>query len=414
MMVKPQRLRSGVLLCSLAFVLLFAYAIARPSTESMFLGTHGADALPWAWLGVATVCVPVVALYNWGAARMSLGRVTLWAIATSALSLAALLGLVRAQWSGSTFALYIWKDVHIVVLLEVLWSFANLVFDKRSARWLNGLFCACGSLGGLCGNTLVGPLAHAWGTHATPLLLLPLFAVEAVLVVQLAAAAGQPAPKERVKIDIDDAVRLLRKSPYLGWLVLLIGTVQIAINLVDFVYADAIAAAYPDTDARTAIMGQIYGAIDVASLTLQLLSGLVVGALGVRATLLAIPTLLGAAVFSFVAAPHFALMAVAKVASKALDYSLFRTTKEMLYLPLSYDDKTRGKALVDMLTYRVAKGAASLVILGLGAIGAGMAVMFATLSTIGVWFAVTLQVTKRYHALISSSESSTTCSSPRR
>ncbi len=33
---------------------------------------------------------------------------------------------------------------------------------------------------------------------------------------------------------------------------------------------------------------------------------------------------------------------------KALDYSLFRAGKEMLYLPLSYGEKTRGKALVDI------------------------------------------------------------------
>ena len=41
------------LLCALAFILLFGYAIARPSTESLFLEHHGAGALPWAWLGVA-------------------------------------------------------------------------------------------------------------------------------------------------------------------------------------------------------------------------------------------------------------------------------------------------------------------------------------------------------------------------
>ncbi len=47
-MAAVHRLRSGVLLCSLAFVLLFGYAIARPSTESLFLEQHGAHALPWA------------------------------------------------------------------------------------------------------------------------------------------------------------------------------------------------------------------------------------------------------------------------------------------------------------------------------------------------------------------------------
>lgn len=398
-MARVDRIRSGVLLCSLAAVLLFGYAIVRPSTESLFFEVHGASALPWAWIAVALASAPTVALYNRAAAMRPLGQVMLWALAVCALSLAMLLALAHFHVRGSAFALYVWKDVHVVVLIEVLWSFANLVFDKKSARWMNGIFCACGSLGGLAGNLLVGTLAARWGTRAAPLLLLPLFIIQAGLVFWLARAAGHPQPKKKERIGLDDAVALLRRSPYVGWLVLLIGTVQIVVNLVDFIYADAIVTTYPELDARTAVIGQIYGAIDVASLALQVLSGLVIGAIGVRATLIAVPALLGTAVFSFAVAPRFAVMAVAKVASKAFDYSLFRAAKEMLYLPLSYEDKTRGKALVDMLTYRVAKGGASLVILGLAAVGASMGVVFATLGAIGGWLAITVAVARRYHAL---------------
>ncbi len=397
-------MRSAVLLCGLAFVLLFGYAIARPTTESLFLEVHGAAFLPWAWLGVALASAPIVAAYNRTAARQPLGHVMLWAIALSAASLVVLLGLAHLRAPGSAFLLYVWKDVHVVVLLEVLWSFANLVFTKATARWVNGLFCAAGSIGGLCGNLLVGSLAEAWGTRVAPLLLLPIFALAALLCGQLAAAAGQPAPKNKTRVGISDAVDLLRRSPYVGWLVMLIGAVQLAINLVDFVYADAIATAYPDTDSRTAVIGQIYGAIDIASLSLQLLSGVVISLMGVRKTLIAVPTMLGAAVLSFVLSPRFAMVAAAKVASKAFDYSLFRTAKEMLYLPLSYDDKTRGKALVDMLTYRVAKGAASLVILGLSAMGAGLGVAMATLGVIATWLVLTLQVARRYQAQLVASD----------
>ncbi len=397
---RVERLESGVLLCALAFVMLFGYAVARPSTESLFLAVYGTGPLPFAWLAVAVAAALVVTVYNHAAARAPLGRVMLGAIALTAVTLALLLGGQAARIPGATFLLYVWKDVHIVVLLEVLWSFANLVFETQTARWFNGVFCASGSLGGLTGNLLVGVVAARWGTDSAPIVLLPLFAVEALLVVALARAAGAPAPRERVPIALGDAARLLQKSPYLGWMALLIGTVQLVINLIDFVYQGAIAAAYPDIDARTAIMGQLYGVIDLASLALQLGSGLVIGTLGVRATLLAVPSVLGIAVAAFVVSPRFALVAVAKVASKAFDYSVFRAAKEMLYLPLGYEDKTRGKALVDMLTYRVAKGGASLVILGLGAASASVAVLTATLGAIGVWLAVTVAVTRRYLAVL--------------
>ena len=65
-------------------------------------------------------------------------------------------------------------------------------------------------------------------------------------------------------------------------------------------------------------------------------------------------------------------MVVVKVASKSLDYSIFRAAKELLYLPLSQAEKTQGKALIDMLTYRVAKGGASVLLLILKKAGAAL------------------------------------------
>ena len=82
-------------------------------------------------------------------------------------------------------------------------------------------------------------------------------------------------------------------------------------------------------------------------------------------------------------------VAIAKVASKALDYSVFRAGKEILYIPLSYDEKTRGKAIVDMLTYRVAKGGASMALAGLELLGGVMLIAGTTLGIIAIWIALT-------------------------
>jgi len=82
------------------------------------------------------------------------------------------------------------------------------------------------------------------------------------------------------------------------------------------------------------------------------------------------------------------------VASKAFDYSLFRAAKEILYIPLSHAEKTQGKAFVDMMSYRMAKGATSLMLLGLVALGRPEAAMGVTIACILVWIWLTVQLNR--------------------
>ena len=120
--------------------------------------------------------------------------------------------------------------------------------------------------------------------------------------------------------------------------------------------------------------------------------------IGVAGALLAIPTLLGACVMGFVVAPRFAMIAIAKVCSKAFDYSLFRAAKEILYIPLSHAEKTQGKAFVDMMTYRVAKGATSLLLLGLISLSQPGLVGWLTLAVIALWIWITRRLVQNWKA----------------
>jgi len=54
---------------------------------------------------------------------------------------------------------------------------------------------------------------------------------------------------------------------------------------------------------------------------------------------------------------------------KACDFSLFGVLKEMLYIPLSQEEKFQAKAIIDVFAYRSAKAVASCLILLLPAVG---------------------------------------------
>ncbi|MCX5783918.1 MAG: hypothetical protein NTW04_05735, partial [Elusimicrobia bacterium] len=54
--------------------------------------------------------------------------------------------------------------------------------------------------------------------------------------------------------------------------------------------------------------------------------------------------------------PSLPMAAFTFATIKFLDYSVFRASKEVLYIPLSYDARYRAKQVIDAFTHRAAKG----------------------------------------------------------
>lgn len=360
---KPTPLRI-VLLAAMGFVSIGSYGLARPAVESMFLGSYGADYLPWVWLCVAASVFVVVAIYNRFSGRTHPATLFGSAALLSALALAIILAMRSLQFRWADFVLYVWKDVYIVVLIEIFWTYANLIIQRKTARWLYGVFLVCGTLGSVTAELSIGFIAKAYGTAS---------GLNAVTVVLLLLAglcwwASQRLPigttvGAETKPPLTASFNLLAKNRYIGLLVGLVAASQIVITLVDFQFNEQIALLVPDVDERTALVGRVYATINGSALLLQLCCGIVLRYVGVGRTLLALPVVVGSTVMVGLLVPGFLLLAAAKVGSKAFDYSLFRAAKEILYIPLSHDEKTRGKALVDILGYRTAKASASLFLL---------------------------------------------------
>ena len=398
------KIRDVAGICVLAYLLLTSYEISRASSESLFLEVYGKEALPWAWFAVMVAALLAVTVYNHFVRRVRLVPLFAASCVASAVLLVVIIALRDAGMKHATFALYVWKDVHVVVLLETVWTFANVVFKLRTARWVYGVFLVCGSAGGITGGLLVGELARRWGTNVTasvPVLLLLVLAAAALGLSRVMSVAA-PARSERPALG--EALRTLRKSTYLPWLLALIMVVQLVITLVDYHYMGVVQESFGDTNQRTRVMGLVNSSTNLAALALQALSGPTLRLAGIPLTLVLIPSVLGAALGGFLVVPRFTVMAVTKVASKAFDYSLFRAAKEMLYIPLSWAEKTHGKAMIDMLGYRVAKGGASVAILALAALEAGQLTLLLTLGLVVLWLLITVRVVRRFRRLVSREE----------
>ncbi|QQR88662.1 MAG: hypothetical protein IPJ88_10455 [Myxococcales bacterium] len=163
-----------------------------------------------------------------------------------------------------------------------------------------------------------------------------------------------------------------------------------------FSFNHALETSFVDVDQRTRMSGKIYALIDTLSLFLQLGTGLVVKTLGLGSLLIAIPLLISIPVTASTFIANFLTHATAKVTSKTLDYSLFRASKELLYLPLNYAAKTRAKAFIDMFGYRFAKGGASLVLLFVLADANSKERAYVILSGLALWIWLSILL-KREH-----------------
>lgn len=392
----PRRQVAGLSL--LAFVLIGSYELARTAGESLFLAEFQEAGLPWVWLAVAlaaALAVAVVQRYN---TRVPLLRLLGAAsLVATALLLLLLFGM-QAGLQAATFLLYVWKDVYVVVLVELFWSHANLSFDLKTARRTYWFFCMMGSLGGAAGNLLTGELAGHFGTAATlwalPVLLLGTAAGCFWAQPGLTRAPRPSAPTGPTPPGPDRG--LLRRHPDVLLLIGLVASVQLALTLLDYHYNGVLRAQFPDTDERTRVVGWVYSAINLGAFLLQASTGPILLLLDVSGTLLLNPALLGATLLSFLLAPHFVLLAAAKVLSKALDYSLFRAAKELFYIPLAEEARLLGKPLVDMLTYRVAKAGASLLLLGLGALAITTWALPISLACTVVWLLLAVIAGRRH------------------
>jgi AAA family ATP:ADP antiporter len=187
-------------------------------------------------------------------------------------------------------------------------------------------------------------------------------------------------------------------------MLLLIGSVQLVITLVDYQFNAVAEQTFTNEDELAATLGRVAAIINASAVVLQLATGPVLKLLGVGLTLIAIPVLLGGSLGTYLIAPHFAVLAVGKILSKCLDYSLFRAAKEILYIPLGHTEKTEGKAAVDMLTYRVAKGLASLTVLALVSLAIADLVGAITVVLIGGWIALSVSISRQHRARLTPPE----------
>jgi ATP:ADP antiporter, AAA family len=374
-------------------LLLMGYDLIRPTSQSLVLESFGPLGLPVTWLAIVVATALGVAGVN--ALLRHVDVVRLYGISTAfcAAILLILWQVARVEGTAgiSSFLLYVWKDVYIVLLLEQMWSFCNVVFDEQQAARLYGFFTAMGSIGALGGDLIVRLFSERFGSMALVGVGSVLTAAAALFFGLAAAGAEQRISPDRALLPRSTAggLALLARSRYLLLITALVFVMQLVITLLDYQFNTVLVKVLPQTDARSAYLGGLYFAVNGIALIVQLAVAPLVGRLGTVRTLFVSPLVIVGGVVAFIVTPTLAVASTVLVAAKGLDYSLTRAAKEMLYLPLTFEEKYKAKAVIDMFVYRAGKGLASCSVILFALVqiaAAGIAPLIALFMP--VWFAV--------------------------
>jgi AAA family ATP:ADP antiporter len=324
------------------------------------------------------------------------------------MSYPALIGFIDiyAYWSFSIFYVLaeIWGSAMIALMF---WQFANHVVRMRESKRFYALFLVIGNVSLILSGQTVRfcseDIKQYFPTHEEAWLMSMYLMMGSVVVFGLIAMAlyrwmhnnvltdkryfdpaeaGVP-KKKKEKPSLMESVKIIFSSPELGLIAILIMAYGVTINLVEVQWKNQLGLYFAgDKGGYNAFMGNYSTITGIFTIVFGWLVGsnvlrrvswfkaavitpLMIGIGGVVffAFIFArewVDFILNAMATSPVAAASF-LGAGIIILSKGIKYGLFDPTKEMAYIPLDDELKTKGKAAVDVIGGRAGKAGGAFV-----------------------------------------------------
>jgi len=397
-----------VMMFAYSFLAMTAYNILKPITRSQFISQLGADNIPYIPL-VAAIAIGVIMQGYSRAAGIIPPR---WVIPVAQGAMAGLLVMFWFLFQTGNWLVaagfYFFGLIMGILLISQFWTLANEIYDARQAKRLFGFIGAGSSLGGIAGSSLLTFATKAFGTNNLLLVSAVLLGVAAALVlsiearspVQLAAIAKAG---EEKGVGGAEALRMLRSSRHLQVISLVIAFGAIGAYLIEQ-QLNMAAEAFKGrggVDSLTAFLGTVQLYTSIAGFLIQvLLTSRIHRQLGIGFALLILPVSLGTSAAIMLANAVLWAPSLARIFDTSLRYTVDKTTREILFLPLPGNLKRQAKPFVDVTVDRTAKGIGGLLALVLiapwGLNWDWQRVSYASLVVCGLWIFTAIKAKQGY------------------
>ena len=242
------------------------------------------------------------------------------------------------------------------------------------------------------------------------------------------AAGPKKEKKKKPKMGVGESFKYIFSNPYIGLVALLVLSYGMSINLIEFVWKKQIALQFAgDPNGYSAFTGTFSKWTGIGTIAIIFLTKGIVNRFGWFAGAIITPVVLavsgalffGLMFFGDVVNPalfgltcsvlYMAVIVgmVQNILTKGAKYALFDPTKEMSYIPLDPELKSKGKAVVDVIGGRLGKAAGGYTIMLLFAVFSATDAMaiapylgYFIAAVVAAWILGVVALSKRYNALV--------------
>lgn len=312
------------------------------------------------------------------------------------------------NWSFTMF--YVIAELWSTMVLSVLfWGFANEITRiSEATRFYSALNISSNTASIIAGQVAAGISttafnpeffcgASAWEQTLAKLTILLLFCGVGILGTfhwMTKNVLNDPhfvpeevrVPKKEKKLSFRESLSFIAHSKYLMCIAVIVVSYNLVIHMVEVIWKDRLFQLYPNPNDYNSYINNLTSVMGIISTSASLVMAGIIRKLGWTKTALIPPLVLLITTLAFFTclladntlSPYAsAIIGTTPLAlavflgslqncfTKAAKYSLFDTTKEMAFIPLSPEQKLKGKTAIDGIGSRLGKSGGSLIHQGL-------------------------------------------------
>ena len=365
--IKREEIKLLSLSFAFIFVLFCSYSLLRPIRDALGL-SGGDDELKWLFLGTFVACIFSSLTLMWLSTRVKRRFYMDFVLMFFALNLLIFYVAMRTIspesrefiWLCRIF--YVWVSVFNLFAFSSAWSLLSDIFSKEASLRLFGIIAAGASLGSIAGSASVKFLVEYIGVSnlifASLILLGLALALKSAMIAELKHFESA---KSLVRFD----KTIGAKNPFVGfsliiksrYLLALCAFVLLLTSVSTFLYmeqARIIKELFPTREARVAAFANIDLIVQSLSLFIQIfLTAKIARFFSLTALLSSLGFVICAGFIALAFThPAFLPLAVVMSARRVGEYALVKPGREMLFVPLSSDEKYKVKSFIDTVVYR--------------------------------------------------------------